>query len=106
MKLTILVFLAICIRKSICLEDRIDTGILLIIESSMQNKDYEILCALRDAISTLMQHDDVSKEDASRTLSYIDKLHDCFNIPISSKFENISLRKSVSEDGKHIGSTV
>ena len=72
----------------------------------MQNKDYDILCALRDAISNLMQRDDVLKGDADLTLSYIDKLHDCFTTQISSEFENLSLEKSASEDGKLIENTV
>ena len=102
MKLNLAVFLAICVHKPILLEAKIDTGILLIIESSMQNKDYDILCALRDAISNLMQRDDVLKGDGDLTLTYIDKLHDCFTTQISSEFENVSLDNSVSGDGKHI----
>ena len=102
MKLNLVVFLAICVHKPILLEAKIDTGILLIIESSMQNKDYDILCALRDAISNLMQRDDVLKGDGDLTLTYIDKLHDCFTTQISSEFENVSLDNSVSGDGKHI----
>ena len=102
MKLNLVVFLAICVHKPILLEAKIDTGILLIIESSMQNKDYDILCALRDAISNLMQRDDVLKGDGDQTLTYIDKLHDCFTTQISSEFENVSLDNSVSGDGKHI----
>ena len=102
MKLTFVVFLAICVHKPILLDAKIDTGILLIIESSMQNKDYDVLCALRDAISSLMQRDDVLKGDADLILTYIDKLHDCFTTQISSEFETLSLNKSVSENGKHI----
>ena len=49
------IFFTIFINKPFLLEAKIDTGILLVIESSIQNQDYDILCALRDAVSNLTQ---------------------------------------------------
>ena len=81
-------------------EGKIDTDILLVIESSYQNQDYDILCALREALSSLSGQGNFSQRDVNLTLSYIDLLHDCFanKLSITAKIENQDM--SALEEGK------
>ena len=81
-------------------EAKIDTDILLVIESSYQNQDYDILCALREALSSLSGQGNFSQRDVNLTLSYIDLLHDCFanKLSTTAKIENQDM--SALEEGK------
>ena len=101
MKEIFFLLLTIYIYKPILLDAKIDTGILLVIESCIQNKDYDILCALRDVIFNLLQQDDIAKEDANITINYIDTLYDCFSKDPSNQSKIISLDDSTSKDSKY-----
>ena len=51
---------------------KLDTGLLLIIESSVQNNDFDILCALRESLIKI--NADGGHDIA---IAYIDELHQC-----------------------------
>ena len=90
----------IYLHKITFVEAKIDTNILLVIESSYQNQDYDILCALREALSSLSGQGNFSQRDVNLTLSYIDLLHDCFVNKSSSTTKIEPQDMSVLEEGK------
>ena len=57
------------------LEAKIDTALLLVIESSIQNNDFDILCALRESIFNLTRQKADGEFDIA--ITYIDQLHQC-----------------------------
>ena len=94
-------FFTIFVNKPFLLEAKIDTGILLVIESSIQNQDYDILCALRNAVSNLTQQGNTPDRDVNMTLSYIDMLHDCFPKELSTTTKRISFNDSILKEGNY-----
>ena len=96
-------FITIFANNPILLTAKIDTGILLVIESSIQNQDYDILCALRNAVSNLTHQGNTPDEDVNMTLSYIDMLHDCFPKELSTSRKRISSNDSILKEGNYFG---
>ena len=99
-------FITIFINKPIFLEAKIDTSILLVIESSIQNQDYDILCALRNALTNLTHQANTSNDDVNMTISYIDMLHDCLSKELSTSTKMISLDESILRGGNHFGNAL
>ena len=93
---------AICLHETTFVEAKIDTDILLVIESSYQNQNYDILCALREALSSLSGQGNFSQREVNLTLNYIDLLHDCFANKLSSTTKIVPRDMSVLEEGKQL----
>ena len=51
------------------LRAKMDIGVLLFIESSVQNNDFDILCTLKETMLRFMQRNGTSTEDAEFDLA-------------------------------------
>ena len=82
-------------------EAKMDTGLLLLIESSIQNNDLDILCALRESLFNLTKQNETARGEFVTAITYIDQLHQC--IPnkeeISTASENLDYDDSFFEEG-------
>ena len=80
---------------------KLDTGLLLIIESSIQNNDYDIICALRESLFNLTGQNDDGEFDYKIAIAYIDKLHQCNPVieKMSTTDQNIYTDESDFEEG-------
>ena len=75
------------------LRAKMDIGVLLFIESSVQNNDFDILCTLKETMLRFMQRNGTSTEDAEfdLALSYIDwllvhnHLYRCGSSPLTAE---------------------
>ena len=70
------------------IEGKFDVGLMLVIESSVQNNDMDILCALRKNFVKLQNGDDdtVDKKELDLAVKYVDHFVKCNpNHPIQIK---------------------
>ena len=73
-----LILLIIFFINGPSIEAKLDTGLMLIIESSIQNNDFDILCALREALFNLTRENANGESDIA--ITYIDQLHQCYPV--------------------------
>ena len=86
----------ILINQIINIEGKFDVGLMLVIESSVQNNDMDILCALRKNFVKLQNNDEdtVDKKELDLVVKYIDHFVKCnSNYPI--RIQNASTTTEV-----------
>ena len=85
--------------------NKINIGLLLVIESSVQNKDFDILCALRESLVNLTKQNSTRDEEFDVAILYIDQLYQCIhteNVDVQNltTYEPLQDEYAIFEPGK------
>ena len=84
---------------------KMDIGLLLVIESSVQNKDFDILCALRESLVNLTKQNSTRDEEFDVAILCIDQLYQCIhteNVGVQNltTYEPLQEEYAIFEPGK------